>query len=58
MAYAARVQGGRKEVVGFLLEKWADPRIKDCWSGQDALSLAVGWILRGQGGFRIVDGVD
>ncbi|KAL9098984.1 MAG: hypothetical protein Q9163_005453 [Psora crenata] len=40
LAYAARVHGGGKEVVTFLLEKGADPRIKDCWGGHNALTLA------------------
>ena len=40
LAYAARIHGGGKEVVPFILEKGADPRIKDCWDGHGALSLA------------------
>ena len=40
IAYAARGPEGGKEVVAYLLGKGADPRIKDCWGGHNALSAA------------------
>ena len=39
VAYAAKGRGG-EDVVRWLLERGADPRVKDCWGNHDALSLA------------------
>jgi hypothetical protein len=39
LCYAAKGSQG-EEVVRFLLERGADPKIKDCWGNHDALSLA------------------
>ena len=51
--YAATSRRG-VEVVQWLLERGADPEIKDCWGNHDALNLAefskneeVAQILRG-----------
>lgn len=52
VAYAAKGKGG-EDVVTWLLERGADPTVKDCWGSHDALSLAefygnegVAWVLR------------
>jgi len=39
VAYAAKGKGGA-DVVAWLLERGADPTVKDCWGSHDALSLA------------------
>ena len=39
IAYAAKGRGG-EDVVTWLLDRGADPTVKDCWGDHDALSLA------------------
>lgn len=40
IAYAAMGRGGL-DAVWYLLSKGADPTVKDCWGGQNALNLAM-----------------
>ena len=39
LAYAAKLRGGGDVVVKFLLERGADPRVRDCW-GRNVLETA------------------
>lgn len=41
LCYAAHNARGGEEVVRFLLERGADPRIRDCWGNWDAIELAA-----------------